>query len=346
MKLARRSTGRAAGFTLMEILVASGVILVVLLASFGLMEHDTRLTQSTLGISVAEMKAQQMLYGLERELADARGANPKASLTAVFRANTTSAMHVDSTLGFPPSGMLLIDRGTSHIERVAYAHMGANLLSFTSLARSQQCTHAVIHPPNTELLWAALAEPIELQSNPPADLWDGRALEARGAVFFRGDGTGFSYRVPTDPSGGTDYLDGDDLRWGAIVEGQPISTGWAALIFVPKFTFSESLSGQDIDKDGDETDVFDVGQIQRHTWDTANPSAESELGLGPTSVLQERCNWGGDLDHDGFDDPVFLWNEETRELHVRLFVLGRSVSNIPIVRKVESTIFLRNEAGS
>ena len=60
-------------------------------------------------------------------------------------------------------------------------------------------------------------------------------------------------------------------------------------------------------------------------------------------MLQEQCNWGGDLDADGYDDPIFLWDKDRRQLRLRIFIIGRSVDDIPIVRKVESLMFLRNK---
>ena len=70
----------------------------------------------------------------------------------------------------------------------------------------------------------------------------------------------------------------------------------------------------------------------------------SDLGLGPTVVIQERCNRGSDLDADGFEDPIFVWDRGTRQVHVRLFVIGLALLDQPIVRRVQSTVFLRNEA--
>lgn len=93
----------------------------------------------------------------------------------------------------------------------------------------------------------------------------------------------------------------------------------------------------------EDLDVFDVGQLRRRTWDTTQPGVPGDdLGLGATIVLQEQCNWGGDLDADGFDDPIFLWNSETRELAIRLFVVNETVEGLPIVRRVEALAYLRN----
>jgi type II secretory pathway pseudopilin PulG len=340
----RAAQHRSGGFTLLEVLIASGVLTIALICVFGMLTHENQLSQSTIGISVAEQKAATMLYDLERELADARGSTPTATLTATLGGGQTNHIAVDSTLGFPAHGTLLLDRGTPSVERITYSSLGTGTTAFVGLLRGDQCTNPHQHAQATTLMWAGLAQPIEIQINPPANMYDGRELLPGGAIYFRGDGSGFSYRVPTDPAGGTNYLDGEDVQWGAIYAGHATLTGWSALVFVPRDSIDESRVGHDINKNGNMTDIFDVGQVRKLTWDTANPTHPvSDLALGPTMILQEHCNWGGDLDGDGFDDPMFLWDPNAHALHVRLFVLGHSVEDLPIVRKVESTIFLRNE---
>jgi len=137
------------------------------------------------------------------------------------------------------------------------------------------------------------------------------------------------------------------LQWGHDLPGVQPLDGWACLVFVPRFTCDESSTNDDLNRDGDRVDVFDIGQIRRRVWDTTDPTAPpTDLGFGPTVVMQERDNWGGDLDGDGFDDPIFLWNRDSRRLHVRLFILGRTRTDVPIVRQVESLVFLRNEPES
>ncbi|MCB9913649.1 MAG: hypothetical protein H6828_00710 [Planctomycetes bacterium] len=340
------ATGRKRGMTILELLVCTSLLATILLSVFAVIERDTHLARSTLGIAVAETKAQQMLRDIEAELADARGTNPIAQVTMGLGSGSTAELVVDSTLGFPDEGTLLLERGTANEERLSYNGLGGGGTRFLNLVRGLQCTQDATHATGVQLLWSGLAEPIALQTNPPAASWDGRALEATGPVFFRGDGTGFSYRVPVDPTGANppNYLnDDDELRWGHDLGG-PTEDAWACLYFVAKTSYDESATGDDLNRDGDTNDVFDIGQIRRRIWNTVDPAAQSrELGLGPSNVMQERCNWGGDLDGDGFDDPLFLWDREARRLHVRLFILGRTNADVPIVRQVQSLVFLRNE---
>ncbi|MDP6409431.1 MAG: hypothetical protein QGI46_08645, partial [Planctomycetota bacterium] len=126
--------------TVVELIVAFSILTVVMLSIFSVVQHDTQLAQSTLGISVAEMKAQQMLRRLESELADARGANPIASITQAVSIGTTTNIEVDSTLGFPDGGVLLVERGTADEERVLYTTLEASQVRFVGLVRGQQCT--------------------------------------------------------------------------------------------------------------------------------------------------------------------------------------------------------------
>lgn len=350
--MSARIRGRARasrrGMTLLELTLSFGILTTILLAVFGVIQRDTHLAHSTLGIAVSEMKAQQMLRKIEGELANARGAVPIASLTTDLDAAESARVEVDSTLGFPPAGTLLLSRGSGSEERIDYTGLVATQLWFTGLQRGVQCTTPSSHASGigVDVIWASMAQPIDLQQNPPADMWDGQAAIATGNLFYRGDGTGFSYRVPVDPTNSIppNYLNGDQLRWGHTIQDVGDEDGWACLYFQPARTIVEAATGDDLNRDGDTLDTFDIGQIRRMIWDTLDPTiAVADLGLGPTNILQERCNYGGDLDGDGFQDPMFLWSDESRQLHIRLFILGHTNADVPIVRRVESMVFLRNE---
>lgn len=338
-----QTDGSKAGLTIVEMSIAAGIFTTVLLGSLAMMRRDNDIAYTTLGISLAESKAQTMLRKIETELSQARGISPRTSLISDLGAGNEASMEVASTLGFPPSGLLLINRGTGTEERLFYNSFGSGLDEFETLLRGQQATDPYNHPDGTEVLWAGLAEPLANQNNPPADQWDGRVTGPRGPAFYRGDGAGFVYQIPTDPAGGTDFLDGINLRWGATVNNVATLDGYHSVQFTPSLQITEAASGEDINRDGDRLDTFDVGQLRRFTWDSSDPDvAREDLGLGPNTILQESGAWGSDLDGDGFEDPMFFWDEATRRLQIRLFVLGRTRADSPIVRRVESTVFLRN----
>jgi len=343
----RNRNRNRAGLTIVEIAIAAAVLSVILLIGFGVVVRENRLTRSTVAIAVAETQAQDMLNRLLKELADARGEMPQSLVTTAVGPGDTALCNVASTLGFPPEGLLLVDRGTASVERIFYTSLGAGRTTFEGLVRGTTCTDAHAHAQDAAVQWSGLAQVVTLTGNPPPEAYDGRANEPEGPAYFIGDGTGFSYRLPTDPAGGNDVLDGGQIRWGANAGGAPTLEGWAALVFVPRALIDEDEVHTDLNRDGDEDDLFDVGQIRARTWDTSNPgAAASDIGIGPSVILQERCRAGGDLDGDGFSDPIFLWEPAERRLHVRLFVLGRSSGSVPTVRRVETMIFLRNEVGT
>jgi hypothetical protein len=334
------------GFTLVESLFAASLISVVILGSILLLSHDMQSSKSSISVQVAQNQAQTLIYALEKELSNARGERPVATLTSTLGSGAGGTVALDSSAGFPPVGSILIDRGTNQSEHIAYSVLSPDGLTLTGLTRGTQCSSATGHALNAEVLWSGLAELLTLPGTPPPDLYDGQALESTGPAYFRGDGTGLSYRMPTDPSGGHDYFANGQLQWGATVGDAPLLTGWCALYYVPDGTYDESKAGIDINHDGDTTDVFDIGQIHRVRWNTADPaSAPNEVAIGPSVVLQERCHYGADLDGDGFGDPIFLWDPVSGRLHLRLFVMGRNAQGWPTVRRVESMVFLRNSDG-
>jgi hypothetical protein len=325
-----------------------GILATVLASVIRVASQDQQVATATMGIGLSEMRAQQMLRTIETELANARGEVPIASLTEDLSLAQSALIEVDSTLGFPPIGTLLFQRGTELEERVDYTGLTADQTSFTGLTRGVQCTAAAAHEAGTgdTVMWAGLAESIELQTDPPASAFDGQAAISAGTLFFRGDGSGFSYRVPIDPTGAIppNYLSAGELQWGHEIDGNPSTADWACLYFSPVRTIKEADVDVDMNDDGDRLDTFDLGQIRRRIWNTDNPAiAPADLGLGPTNILQERCDWGNDLDSDGFDDPIFLWDADSRQLHVQLLIMGYSATDRPITRRVNSVVYLRNQ---
>ncbi|MEM7311062.1 MAG: hypothetical protein AAF682_30610 [Planctomycetota bacterium] len=338
-RLARR------GYTFLEITISVALFVLIFGSLIAVLSQDQTMTKTTVTASGLENSASRMLFWIERELANASGATPSTTVTAEATPGASS-VRVSSTVGFPPAGILLINRGEPNEETLSYAGLDPDAVLFLDCDRGLQCTTEAKHELDSEVLWGGLAEPLDQQAPPPpASTYDGIALEAEGPVYFRGQGTGFSYRIPVDPDGGQDFLDGDELKLGATVpEVGPTLDGWMAIYFQPRNVYVEADRGFDVNGDGDAEDEFDVGHLRQVSWDVSNPDATPrDVAVGPANVLQERCNYASDLDSDGFEDPMFLWNQETNELHVRLFLIRTSTSEPPVTRTVDSVVFLRNE---
>ena len=171
------------------------------------------LAQSSLSTGHVELMAQELLYKLRHELTNAQGANPEAIITATLDDQTETSLRVDSTLGFPNAGTLILDRGLQSEERLQYNSLEDTEEYFNVLERGLQCTTASDHNEGTELIWAGLAEPIAQQSSPETELYDGIANGVLGPVYFRGDGTGFSYRKPVDHLCGYEYMSVVNFKW-------------------------------------------------------------------------------------------------------------------------------------
>ncbi|MEZ6020169.1 MAG: hypothetical protein R3F17_08725 [Planctomycetota bacterium] len=105
------------------------------------------------------------------------------------------------------------------------------------------------------------------------------------------------------------------------------------------------VANRDLNLDGDTADTFDVGQIMLLRWDAmANGAADTEVALCPPIVLQEVCNYGADLNNDGFEDPMFLWDPTDGSLRVQLFIVSGTHNGRAQLSRTATTIYLRNGA--
>ena len=186
---------------LVETLIAISLFSVVLLSSMALVESGRRFSSTTLQITNVEDLAQQMLFRMENELANAHGERVLTTLTAPLAAGEVGTLQVSAAnQGFPPHGTLLLERGRPNEERIAY--QGIADANHFRVPRAASSTLAMNHAADSSLRSViGLVEPLANQTNPTASDYDGIALK-RQPVYFRGDGTGFVL-VPVDRAAAT-----------------------------------------------------------------------------------------------------------------------------------------------
>ncbi len=100
-------------FTLVESVFAATLVSVVILGSIALLSRDMEVSKSSISVQVAQNQAQTLIYALEKELSNARGERPVATLTSAIGSGTLGSILLDSSAGFPPAGTLTIERGRS-----------------------------------------------------------------------------------------------------------------------------------------------------------------------------------------------------------------------------------------
>ncbi|MEZ5973932.1 MAG: hypothetical protein R3E96_03540 [Planctomycetota bacterium] len=322
----------------------TATILTIIMAMIVGMQREAKNLGELVTTTHRERAAQVVMHRIEQELEFAAGSAAAGWLSSAATAAGTTATF-DSSLGIPPTGTLLFEPGTVSEERADYTGLDRSTHTITGMTRGVQCTGGFGHPSGVRAYWAGSAVALEDQAGPPASQWDGQAASPSGPIFFRGDGTGFSFRVPTDPAGGTNYFDATGIRWGSEVAGAPSLNGWSALTFRASRQLTEVQANRDLNLDGDTADTFDVGQIMLLRWDAmANGAADTEVALCPPIVLQEVCNYGADLNNDGFEDPMFLWDPTDGSLRVQLFIVSGTHNGRAQLSRTATTIYLRNGA--
>jgi len=331
------------GFTLVEMSIALGITGVVMgsvvvalnLEASGIKQMTTRKNQ--------ERTVEAMLGRVGEELEFARGVCPEAFLTKDLYAGEQREVCVDGTSGFPPAGRLILHDDFGEREHIAYLSTDVDTSRFLDLQRGLYEGAKSFYAKGRLVRWAGMAVPIENQQNPSPDQYDGKARERTGLVYFRGDGVGFTFRVPVDPDGDGLYFQGSEVTWGARLQSGETTDGWCAVTFQPVAKLREEVRKADLNRDGDLGDSFDVGRIRMVSWNAADPTEKvRDPVLCPPNILQLEHDWGGDFDGDGFEDPMFLWDDHSGRLHVRLFVAPGLVDGLNNVERVDATFFLRN----
>jgi prepilin-type N-terminal cleavage/methylation domain-containing protein len=341
----RTRPGKRVGFTLVE-LAASMAILATLLACMTIhMQREARELRQLQSLSNQERLVNELLMRLEAQLDYAQGAAPTTTLVSSLPSGETFVVDVDRPDGFPDEGILLVNAGTSSEELIRYHDLDPSAGAFLELERGAQGSVPRAHAAGAQVSWASGAYVLAEQSSPAAGTFDGQSRELLGDLYYRGDGSGFSYRVPVDPSGGTSHSTPTGVRWGAVVGGRPTEDGRTCIEFEPVAVVQEVARNFDLNRDGDLDDTFDLGRIRQRAWDAVNgDNGSSNVPLCPPIILQERNAWGSDLDHDGFEDPMFLWTPSSGRLRIRLFVLVGTVNQGEVVERYETVLHLRNGA--
>lgn len=332
---------RCAGLTLIEVSISGAIMALVLTAMVVGVQRETRGLSNIVNTTTRERQAQEIVARVEAELEYGAAAMPSAFLQGSVGA-TSSSMTLDNSQGFPPQGVALVDPGGASQSRYTYTTLNPGAHSLGGIQQDADCPPAANAGIGTPVLWDGAAFAIPNQASPPANQFDGTALGITGPVFFRGSGTGFGFRVPTDPAGGSNFFDAAGVTWGGTVAGNPSLSGWSAFDFEPVDQVDEATLGIDVNLDGDQVDAFDIGRLCLRTWDVNNVGGDRNVSLGPAMVLQERCNYGSDMDGDGFDDPIFLWNEVDQTVTISLTVHAGFLNEIPVIRRVQTTVFIRN----
>lgn len=336
------SMGRRAGMTLVEVTISAAIMGVILTAMIVGMQRETRGLSNVVATTTRERQAQEMVARIEAELEYAAAALPLAFLQA-DASSSGSGIVLDNSAGFPPSGVALVDPGGATQGLYSYSTLTPGTHTLGGLLQDPDCSAPPGSSVGVSVLWGGAAFAIPNQASPPANQYDGTAVGLTGPVFFRGTGTGFGFRIPTDPAGGNSFFDASGgVTWGSEVAGNSTLAGWSAFDFERAETFSETEFEVDVNLDGDQVDVFDVGRLRLRTWDTSNISSGRDVSLGPAMVMQERCNHGSDMDGDGFQDPIFLWNEVDQTVTISLTIHAGFLNEIPVIRRIQTTVFIRN----
>lgn len=323
------------GYTLVELMLSVIAGCALLLGMIASQEASSWELADQADQNAADREVQQLLCSLEQGLLHAQGGTPIATLVEPLARGGGAAMHVDSTFGFPDRGALLLSPGTRSELRVSYTSVDTPHARFEGL----RCESENTQPAGTAVQWAGSATllgPLAGQEWRSTDSYS-------GPVAFQGDGTGFVFRdlVDTGGSGST----ADRIRWGAMVEGRSNVDGWSCIEFEPVALIRERDRSSDLNGDGDLDDSFDLGHLQLRHWSSLDPAGGVRgRSLGRPMILQEVDRPGGDMNGDGLEDPIFLWDPSSAWLRVRLHLLDQDENGRDTTRRVETSIHLRNSA--
>lgn len=329
------------GLTLVELVIAMALLSVMTVALTLSLDRQSRSMSAQTAAKSVELNAEMVLSEIVDRLHFARWVDTRTQLFGGVDP-TQTAFVVEEIEGFPPNGTLVFDSGDEDAERVTYTELDPAGRSFEQVQRGMQCTTGEFWADGTAVHWNGLALWTANQIDPEEDEIDGISRELGREIFYRGGGTGLVYQVPIRTAGGTYFEAGvDDMSYGATIDGVDEPAGYYALHFEATDAIVEEALGTDLNRDGDTEDLFDLGHIRLLSWETNRPEQVQVAILCPNVIVQETCDYGSDLDGDGFSDPMFLLNENTGRLRLRLFSFSGWAGGSQLNRD-EITVFLTN----
>ncbi len=145
-----------------------------------------------------------------------------------------------------------------------------------------------------------------------------------------------NFKVPVDHDADGDVLDDSfAIEWGAFEEGVPTLSNWTYYYFNVTGTYFEGTSGNiDLNRDGDKTDQFYMGDII--FWTQGGWTRRFGNGM----VCVDYLTVNGDVNGDGTPDPIFTLDGNS--VTVNLWMARVVADNQPILVNTRSTFPLRN----
>lgn len=329
------------GLTLLELTIAMAVLSVMTIAITLSLDRQARSMSATTSRKSVELNAEMVLEEMVDRLRYARWADTRTQMQGGVSAAQTD-MVVEEIVGFPPTGTLILDPGTDTAERVIYGSQSFAARRFDAVQRGMQCSDADAFADGTVVQWEGLAAWTTDQVAPGVDEFDGVSSELGRGIFYVGDGTGVVFQVPIRAAGGDFFDAGGEMTWGASVDGADSLGGFHCFQFEAVDAVLEGNLASDLNQDGDQDDIFDLGHIVLVTWDASDPDQVQSATISPPILLQERCSYGGDLDGDGFNDPIFLLDPGSGRLRIRTFSLVRGLEAARTHRDEISTLLVNS----
>ena len=318
---------RQAGISSVQVLVSAAIFATVLMASVSYSMTLSNRFGKLRSAAASQSVATGVLAGIERALYQVEPAVPDGFLLADLNPGDAT-LTLDQVNGLPPRGALVV-RGASGTERVTYDQVDLVASVWTlSLTSSATSTHLAGSQVRLASLGTFDASVTALDTG-----HFGQTMELTGVREFLGDGSAVVFRSRLQ-----------DGTYGAVIDGVPVTGAWQMLAFESAGTTVEADVGRDLNFDGDQVDTFDTGRLRRFTWPPHGTLVGADsLAVSPTVVVQERGVWGGDLDGDGGDDPLFSFDPTTGVLRITLFTV---VGSGPATRlgAIRSTVRLRADS--